>query len=158
MLNKRGHRNSLCNFFPKNHRGQGLSTNTIILLILGIVILIVLILGFTIGWEKIAPFLSRNNVNTIVNSCEAACATAGVYDFCSAPRDLKSDTEKLTSVTCFYLSEKKTIYGISKCESITCTSVLVDLEEGETLDSKCAGNEGKIIQGLVNNKLETREC
>jgi len=141
-----------------NKKGQGLSTNTIILLILGIVILIVLILGFTMGWEKIAPFLSRNNVNTIVNSCEAACVTGGTYDFCSAPRDLKSDTEKLTSVTCFFLSEKRTNYGIAKCESITCAPILVDVAEGETLDSKCMGNEGQIIQALINNKLETKEC
>lgn len=141
-----------------NKRGQGLSTQAIILIILGIIVLVILIIGFTLGWDKIAPWLSSTNVDTIVNSCEVACTTAATYNFCSAPRELRSDTEKLKLVTCFFLAEKRTIYGIAKCDSITCENVLVDLVEEETLDEKCANNEGKIIQVLVDDKLETKEC
>ena len=58
-----------------------MSTTTIILLILGVIVLVVLILGFTIGWNKIVPWISSNNVNTIVTSCDAACATGDKYGF-----------------------------------------------------------------------------
>ncbi len=70
-------------------RGQGLSTNAIILIILGIVVLAVLIVGFTVGWGKIAPWLSTENVDAIATQCEVACSTQNVYDFCTKERELK---------------------------------------------------------------------
>jgi len=42
-----------------NKKAQGMSTSTIILLILRIVILVILILGFTLGWDKIAPWMQE---------------------------------------------------------------------------------------------------
>lgn len=141
-----------------NKRGQGMSTNTIILLILGIVVLVVLILGFTMGWDKIAPWISSNNVDTIVTSCEAACAINGAYDFCMAGRDLKAEDGKLKEVTCNYLAEKQLLYGINKCSSISCGVVLVEAVVIEDLDSHCAGNEGKVIQALIEDTLESRIC
>jgi hypothetical protein len=107
----------------ENKRGQGLSTNTIILLILGLVILVVLILGFTLGWNKIFPFLSGNNVQTIVNNCQAACATQAKFDFCSAPRTLNDGTNKFPNVNCYELAndEDYSIYGIEPCPGIDCS-------------------------------------
>ena len=101
-------------------RGQGLSTNTIILLILGLVILVVLILGFTLGWNKIFPFLSGNNVQTVVNNCEAACSTQAKFDFCSAPRMLNDGETKIEGVTCYDLSINPdySIYGINECSAL----------------------------------------
>ena len=43
-----------------NKRGQGLSTNAIILIVLGVVVLVVLIGGFTIGWGQMAPWIKTN--------------------------------------------------------------------------------------------------
>jgi len=143
----------------RNKRGQGLSTETIILIILAIAVLVVLIVGFTIGWSKIAPWISTNNVDNIKTACNAACSSGSSYDFCMAGKDLKADQAKLQSVTCNYLAEKQTIYGIAKCPSVTCTNVvLVELAAGETIDSKCAGNEGKIVQALSGSQLITKEC
>jgi hypothetical protein len=104
----------------ENKRGQGLSTNTIILLILGLVILVVLILGFTLGWNKIFPFLSGNNVQAIVNDCEMACATQAKYDFCSSLRILNDGTTKIPNVNCYELStnEDYAIYGIKPCPAL----------------------------------------
>ena len=39
-------------FFKKNRKGQGLSTNAIILIVLGIVVLVVLIAGIMLGWGQ----------------------------------------------------------------------------------------------------------
>lgn len=100
-MNKKGE----VNFFPKNNRGQDLSTSTIILIILGIAVLVILIFGFMMGWNKVLPFLSPPNVDTIVSQCQAACTTSNVYDYCSSPKTLSaSDLPKVagkaqTSVT-----------------------------------------------------------
>ncbi len=113
-------------------RGQGLSTNAIILIILGVVVLVVVILGFTIGWEKIAPFLKTNNVETIKTSCSVACSTGSTYDFCTLNRTLKADglppvgedskVPKKMVGNCFFFSTDANYnkYGIEKCDSITC--------------------------------------
>ncbi len=113
----------------QNKRGQGMSTNTIILLILGIVVLVVLILGFTMGWSKIAPWISSNNVDTIVTACEASCTIGSQYDFCTFERDLKADDlpgdVKSVKNTCqfFATEEGYGVYGISECAGIVCPEI-----------------------------------
>lgn len=113
---------SHCNFFAKNRRGQGMSTSTIILLILGLVILVVLVLGFSLGWNKIAPWLNSNNVETIKTSCEAACSTGSTYDFCSVSRDVKDGVNKKFGATCQLLATDATMkarnYGIAVCPDL----------------------------------------
>ncbi len=156
MFNKRGQgdRNSL--FSSK--KAQGMSTNTIILLILGIVVLVVLILGFTMGWNKIAPWLSGNNVDTIATSCSAACSTSSAYDFCFAKKDLKAEDVKLKDVTCNYLSREQTSYGIAKCSAVPCDNVLiVNAVSSEELAGYCVESIDA-VQALIENILVSHEC
>lgn len=117
-----------------NKRGQGLETGTIILIILGILVLVVLILGFTIGWSTILPWLSPNNVNTIVTQCEASCSTGDQYGFCAMDRTLKSPDLKDVQVgtppaplnkkeytsNCEYFANTASFgkYGIKKCPGL----------------------------------------
>ncbi len=103
-------------------RAQGLSTNAIILMVLGVFILAIMIFGFTLGWSKIAPWLSSENVDTIVNSCEAACSTQSIFGYCSKVMEL-SDGEKDFSDTCFNFAktenaEKYGVYGIKDCPGL----------------------------------------
>ena len=100
-------------------RGQGLSTNAIILIVLGVVILVVLILGFTMGWEKLAPWMSKDNVDTIVNQCAVACSTHSVYDYCTKTRELKADGEKIKE-TCNSFATNKSYekYGVANCSAL----------------------------------------
>jgi len=118
MISKK--RNSL---FLKNRRGQGLSTNAIILIILGVLVLIMLIAGFTIGWKKILPILDTNNVKEVVTSCSTACVTDSLFDFCSQQRNIKAGDADLTG-TCFDFStnEEYALYGIEECPAIPCPS------------------------------------
>lgn len=107
----------------QNKRGQGLSTNAIIMIILGVVVLIVLILGFTMGWGKFLPFLSTNNVDTIKNSCGVACSTSSAFDYCSVAREVKDGTNDKFSATCFNLSDSdgeyvSRNYGIAECPGL----------------------------------------
>lgn len=107
----------------KNKKGQGMSISTIILLILGLVILVILILGFVIGWDKIAPWIGgTNNIDTLKNSCSTACSTNGQYDFCSVQRDVKDGTNDKFKATCQELSTRATYtargYGIEPCPDL----------------------------------------
>lgn len=109
-------------------KGQGLSTNAIILIILGVVVLVILILGFTIGWSKILPFFPSNNVENIKTTCGTACSTANMYDFCSLPRTLKATDlpaggKEFVGNCSFFSSDAAYLkYGIGTCSSITCAT------------------------------------
>ena len=104
----------------KNRKAQGLSTNAMILIILGVVVLVVLILGFTLGWKKLVPWLSTNNVDTIVNACNAACSTNSQYDFCSFERELRDEKGKEYKGNCntFATEILYKIYGIKECPEL----------------------------------------
>jgi len=126
MFKKRGGRNK---FFPDNNRGQELSTSTIILIILGIAVLVILVIGFTVGWGKVVPWLSSTNVDTIANQCQAACTTSDTYGFCSLqrkliatdlPNDATGKVQKDVSNTCnFFANDANYLkYNIGKCPGL----------------------------------------
>ncbi len=114
-------------FFTKNRKGQGLSTNAIILIVLGVIVLIVLIIGFTVGWSKILPFISStNNIDTIKNSCGIACSTNSAFDYCSVIREVNDGVNPEFENNCNNLANNvekygSRNYGIEKCPAITCS-------------------------------------
>ena len=119
----------------ENKRGQGLSVNAIILIVLGVVVLVVLILGFTIGWDKVAPWIkTSNNVDTIAQACSTACTTGSVYDYCSVNRELNDGTRKITtSCATFSVYSNYSQYGIQKCPAISCNIDCTTIKiEGKT--------------------------
>lgn len=106
-------------------RGQGLSTNAIILIILGVVILAILIVGFAQGWNLFKEKINtEDNVNTIVQQCQTACASSNIYDYCSrqltlvAP-DLPGDVKEV-SRNCSYFATSADYqqYGVPLCGSL----------------------------------------
>ena len=110
----------------KNKKGQELSTNAIIMIIIGLVVLVVLVLGFTLGWDRIFPFFfSGNNVETININCVAACSTGNVYNYCQLERTLKAEDLAKGGVkgTCQDFSgQAYEKYGIEACSTISCPS------------------------------------
>src|SRR3989339_782710 len=70
-------------------RGQGLSVNAIILMILGVIVLAVLAIGFTTGWKTFTPWIKQNNVDQISQACQIACSTGAKYEFCTVSRALQ---------------------------------------------------------------------
>jgi hypothetical protein len=117
-----------------NKKGQGLSTNAIILIVLGVVVLVALIAGFVLGWQNFAPFLQTNNVNTIVKSCATACSSDSKYDFCTLERELKDGEGKKFTETCNVFSKSPyTQYGVGECSRITCTTETVYKDEATAI-------------------------
>lgn len=138
-----------------NKKGQGLSVNAIIMIVLGIFVLAVLVLGFTMGWKNIAPRLGGgDNVATISSACDTACATHSQYDFCSVKRELKTQDKTIKDVTCNYLVKQQTRYGLSACSAISCANsvVLPNRPEG-----KGAVNQ-ESLDMMGNNPTDIKLC
>ena len=123
----------------KNKRAQSMSTNTVVLLIIAVLILVFLILGFTLGWKKIAPFIKSSNVDKIVDSCNAACSLQSKYDFCSVPREVKGaekgDEVTTTCVVLATLDSEFSKYGIEDCSidcGLSCADIKIDEVAGDS--------------------------
>lgn len=108
-----------------NKRGQGLSTNAMVLIILGVLVLVLLIFGFTAGWNKLAPWLSGDNIQDVVDSCDIACSTNSVYNYCSSTKTLTDEKNNEITTNCNFFSKfpKLDAYGIAECPSIDCSSL-----------------------------------
>lgn len=120
----------------ENKRGQGLSTNAIILIILGVVILVILIIGFSVGWSTLVPFLRSDNVDTIVKSCETACSTQSTFSYCSKINELKSESEEVDT-TCYLLEKLPRFnkYGLQPC-SLDCRGISACAEISYKVDNQ----------------------
>ena len=110
----------------RNKRGD---TNWVLVsLLVAIAVGALLIVGFTIGIDKLNPFLPRNNIDNIKTVCSVACSTNNQYDFCSVERNVKDGVNDAFKDTCFNLADladtgEKYVgknYGIAACPSITC--------------------------------------
>ncbi len=76
----------------RGKKGQDLSLTTLILIVLGVVVLAMLIFGFTTGWSNLwdrINIFGGNNVDSIQNACILACTSQNNYDFCKLERTIK---------------------------------------------------------------------
>ena len=107
-----------------NKKAQGLSINAIILIVLGLAVLVILALGFMLGWNKIVPwFGEKNNVDTISKSCETACGSENKFNYCSVKREINDGTSTYKNITCYTLGILPSfvgMYGIKSCSTINC--------------------------------------
>jgi hypothetical protein len=127
-----------------NKKAQGLSTTTIILIVLGLIVLVILIFGFTMGWANVREWIApSSNVDDVVQQCSIACNTDQKYAFCTEPRELKSRDDLFKDVTCYSLAEKKSVYGIEKCRLIDC-----NIFESEDLAKTNCFEVGQTVQYL----------
>lgn len=70
-----------------NKNGQQMALGTIIAIILGLVVLVFLIFGFTKGWGNLWDNISNlgggdSNVDSVVRGCEIACASENTNAYC----------------------------------------------------------------------------
>ena len=154
-----------------NKRGQELSVTAIILIVIGVLVLVMLIIGFTVGWSKIIPWIQpSNNVKEIADSCKLACSTQNIYDYCTYKRTLHIEQTISAQTTPIKTFEDKIAYscqellaapglGIQDCSTIcpkTCimlsgawqtkvcdTNTLQDITLSVTDTADKAANQGK---------------
>ena len=99
-----------------------MSTNTIVLLILGIIVLVALVFGFATGWQSFKKVLSPTNVDKIAEDCEVACGLGNQFSYCSEERTLRIVSEDVeVKFSCFDFSESDDYKQyIANCPSISC--------------------------------------
>ena len=76
-----------------NKKGQDLSIGTLILIVLGIVVLVLLIMGFSLGWsnlwEKINIFGGGSSLSTIATGCNIAATQGDKIRYCQEFQSIK---------------------------------------------------------------------
>jgi hypothetical protein len=81
-----------------NKRGQELSVGTLILIVLGIVLLVLLILGFSLGWsnlwEKINIFSSATSLDSVAQKCSLAVTSSSLTSYCEDFKQITVDGKK----------------------------------------------------------------
>ena len=123
-----------------------MSTSTIILIVLGLIVLVVLAIGFTLGWKTLTPWIkSGSNVNEISQQCALACSVNSKYDYCSKTFILKDDKKnEVQGVSCNVLSgipTFKTKWGVEICPSITCEKFACEKLDEDLLKDLVINNE-----------------
>ncbi len=110
-----------------NKRGQELSIGTTILIALGIILLVLLVLGFSIGWEnlfsKIGIF-QGSDLSAMVAACKVAVASDSKASFCdcrkvriagqNTPLNLNCGSSQIREADT-ELAAKATQYSCSAC-------------------------------------------
>jgi len=99
-----------------NKRGQEMSLTTILLIVLGLVVVVLLIWGFSTGWGNLWDTITNyigggSNIDTIKNACAVACSQSSKNDFCSLSRTIKFDEKRMSLNETKLVSEVKSTKG-----------------------------------------------
>jgi len=114
-----------------------MTLGTIIAIVLGIAVLVLLVWGFSQGWnnlwEKVTLFGGGSeNVGSIVQACALGCSSGNEYDFCTKIRTVNFEDKTWEKGSCRVLELNSAKIGIGSCDKITCDSVaLKDIERSE---------------------------
>jgi len=132
-----------------NKKGAEMTISTIILIVLGVLILVFLIIGFSIGWNKIFPYISPpNNVQDIKDKCDYACNVGSKYDFCSSIREVKVESD-LTQNGITITSGKKVratcydLVGVTQLGFARCPAMACEAYSNEDFAKLACNNAGK---------------
>jgi len=133
MQNKKEGEQILGNFdfFSKNKKAQGMSTTTIVLLILGVIVMVVLIFGFSTGWSSFKKIMSPTNVDSVVEDCSSVCGLNQKFSFCQGERALRVNEDNLNVKTsCYVLANLPEFskYHIQTCPAINCDLSCKDIK------------------------------
>jgi hypothetical protein len=112
----------------KNKKGAEMTIGTIVFIILALVVLVVLIYGFSVGWDNFWQQLTGGaggevNVQSVVRACGIACSTASYNDYCVRERDVVFESgEDSVKRKCYQL-EGDARAGLESCDALDCESV-----------------------------------
>ncbi len=122
---------------------ESMAIGTIVMIILALVVLVVIIYGFTTGWANLWQNIigyggGKVNVQTIVSSCQLACSTNAKFDYCTKVRKVVFEENKpAEDKKCYELQGDK--YGLEECTQIDCVSET----DSDTTDADVAGEVGR---------------
>jgi len=130
----------------ENKKGQEMSVSTLILIVLGVVILVILVLGFSLGWDTI--FGKLKFVPSDLQALKSACPTYSeqnlVIDYCQLREIKTSVIGKKEYLNCEDPRVKST-------SSIQCDK---DPNAKSTIKGFCESlvNSGKLDKTIINGQ------
>lgn len=121
-----------------NKKGAEMTIGTIIVIILALVVLVVIIYGFTTGWGNLWQKITgigggKADIQTHIQACQLACTTNAKVDYCKI-RNVTFDDGSKRPMKCTDIAIDPK-YGMDACTSIDCNVVPVN-------DGTCAGFKG----------------
>lgn len=144
-----------------NKRGQELSTTTIILLVLGVIILVVLVIGFSTKWTVFKNLISPTNVDNMVEDCNTVCELNSKYSFCSAERLLRVNEDKLeVRTSCAVLASASNFekYSFEECPVIECDLKCEDIVIDSKTGKKDLDSGEYDLSELANDLEQGQKC
>jgi len=137
----------------KNKKGQDLSIGTLILIVLGIVVLVLLILGFSIGWqnlwEKINIFGGGSSIGDVAIACGLSATQDNQYGYCQDFKKVKV-AGKTEYLTCEDGRIQPTLDNTIRCNPQLVQNAITSLCAGLSDKDKL---EAKINNGQTCNQL-----
>jgi len=103
-------------------------------IILVVIVLVILAVGFVGSWKTLWSRMnvfggSSEDVQTVIEACQLACAKQSTYSFCKKSWTIKEGDAEKRIVTCEKLYSEQ---GLGGCESIPSCSEYVVEESPET--------------------------
>jgi len=129
----------------KNKKGQDLSIGTLILIVLGVVVLVLLILGFSIGWsnlwEKVNIFGGGSSLGDVVTACNLAVTSDNTFDYCQNYRQIKVNGETE------YVNCKDSRIAPNLNAQLSCDSQSIQDAMSERVEQICDNDENAVVNG-----------
>ncbi len=147
-----------------NKKGQELSVGTLILIVLGIVLLVLLILGFSLGWsnlwEKINIFSSSTSLESVAQKCSLAATSNSLVSYCETFSQATVDGKKLY-INCEYkklnLDKTLTCSGTPRVET-KCVELLKEKFKGQYDDNLNSETEYRTACEKSDIMVNDRAC
>jgi len=143
----------------QNKRGQDLSIGTLILIVLGIVVLVLLILGFSIGWKdlfaKIGILSGGSNLETVVQACNLHASSKAVSSYCEFKQ--LTINSKTVWVNCEYPDVASQIENPLECsnsEQIVkdqCINLIQTKYKSKITKTSTASDLGTLVNDCTSN-------
>ena len=115
------------------------------------------------GWGKLAFWLPKDNVDTIVNQCGSACSINSIYSYSTKMRDLNDGTNKIkSSCAIFSTVDDFKEYGVATCPYIEstrkCEELSINDKKGLLTATNCLALEYDLSELATDADATTNWC
>lgn len=126
----------------RDKKGQEMSISTLVLIVIGVIVLVLLVMGFSYGWQnlldKINIFGGGTTIDNVVTSCNIAASSGAANSFCADFKKVK------TSAGIEYINCQDSRVSGSLNTQISCATQVPAMKTGCAALKPTASNKVKI--------------